>query len=136
LTRTTFLPSTAFRRCSISHLVTIKTELRDLAAIKAACKRLGLPDPVDGKHKLYSGEVKGVGVQLKGWTFPVVCDTKTGQAQYDNYGGRWGEQKQLDSFLQVYALEAAKIQARRKGYPVREVLQKNGWIHLEVDVNE
>ena len=44
----------------MSHIVTIKTEVRDAAAVRAACKRLGLAEPTEGKTRLFSGEVSGL----------------------------------------------------------------------------
>ena len=32
----------------MSHIVTIKTEVRDAAAVRAACRRLGLAEPTHG----------------------------------------------------------------------------------------
>jgi len=118
----------------LSHIVTIKTEVRDASAVRSACKRLGLPEPVNGEHNLFAGKVKGVAVQLKDWTFPVVCDLTTGQAQYDNFGGRWGDQKHLDAFVQAFAIEKTKLEARRKGYQVTERKLPNGNVTLEVRV--
>ena len=43
----------------MSHVVTIKTTVRDAAAVRAACQRLGLPARVQGKTRLFSGEVEG-----------------------------------------------------------------------------
>ena len=57
----------------------------------AACQRLGLPEPVQGKTRLFSGEVTGLAVQLTDWQYPVVADLATGQLRYDNFGGRWGD---------------------------------------------
>ena len=37
----------------LSHIVTIKTEVRDPAAVAAACRRLALPEPVQGTAKLF-----------------------------------------------------------------------------------
>jgi hypothetical protein len=84
----------------VSHIVTIKTEVRDANAVRAACRRLRLPAPVQGTHRLFSGQVTGLGVQLPEWKYSLVCQD-TGQLQYDNYGGRWGDQKHLDEFLQA-----------------------------------
>lgn len=36
---------------------------------------------------------------------PVVCQLQTGELHYDNFGGRWGQQQELDQFLQAYAVE-------------------------------
>ena len=38
----------------MSHIVQIQTEIRDAAAIRAACNRLRLPEPVFGEVKLFS----------------------------------------------------------------------------------
>jgi hypothetical protein len=119
---------------SMSHIVTIKTEVRDAAAVRAACRRLGLTEPVQGTTKLYSGEVNGLAVQFPGWQYPVVCDTATGQVRYDNFGGRWGEQNHLDRFQQAYAVERAKIEARRKGHTCTEQQLADGSVKLTINV--
>ena len=72
----------------MSHIVQIQTQVQDAAAVRAACKRLGLAEPVQGKTKLFSGEVEGLAVQLPDWVYPVVADLVTGQVRYDNFGGR------------------------------------------------
>ena len=84
----------------MSHIVTIKTEVRDAAAVRAACRRMGLAEPAQGTEKLFGSEVTGLAVQLPDWQYSVVCDTATGQLKYDNFQGRWGDQKHLDRFLQ------------------------------------
>jgi hypothetical protein len=100
----------------LSHIVSIQTKVHDPAVITAACDRLCLPVPVEGKVKLYSGTASGLLVQLPGWKYPAVIDTPTGTVKFDNFGGRWGEQNQLDRFLQTYAVEKAKLEARRCGH--------------------
>ena len=104
----------------MSHIVQIQTQIRDAAAVRAACQRLGLAQPVQGTTRLFSGEVQGLAVQLPDWQYPVVADLATGQIHFDNFGGRWGDQKHLDRFLQAYAAEKVKIEARRKGHMVTE----------------
>jgi hypothetical protein len=54
--------------------------------------------------------------------------------RYDNYNGRWGEQAQLDRFLQAYAVEKAKIEARKRGHTVTEQSLTDGSIKLTVSV--
>ena len=88
----------------MSHIVQIKTEVRDAVAVGAACQRLKLEAPTQGTAKLFSSSATGVIVKLPGWRYPAVFDTQSGQARYDNYGGRWGEQVQFDRFLQGYAV--------------------------------
>ena len=118
----------------MSHIVTIKTEVRDVAAIRAACRRLNLDEPEQGTFKLFSGEVSGLAVQLPDWQYPVVCDTTTAQVHYDNFQGRWGDQKHLDAFLQAYAIEKCRAEARKKGHLVTEQQLADGSIKLTVQV--
>jgi hypothetical protein len=101
----------------VSHVVQVQTEVRDVVAIRGACGRLGLAEPVYGEVnrgacgrlglaepvygevKLFSSTAVGWAVRLPGWRYPVVCDVVTAKVAYDNFEGRWGEQKQLDAFL-------------------------------------
>jgi hypothetical protein len=119
----------------MSHVVTLKSQLKDPAGVAAACHRLGLSAPVHRTVKLFSDEATGLAVQLPDWRYPVVIDTTSGQVRYDNYGGRWGEQGRLDAFLQAYAVEVVKAQSRRKGHTVTEQALENGSIKLTVQVN-
>lgn len=73
----------------MSHIVTIKTEIRDAAAIAAACRRLNLPEPVSGTTSLFSGNISGIAVQLPDWTYPVVCNLASGEVRFDNFNGTW-----------------------------------------------
>ncbi len=118
----------------ISHIVQIQTQVRETAAIQAACQRLGLAPPVNGQHKLFASIATGLGIHLPGWTYPVVCNTNTGQLQFDNFNGRWGNQTQLDQFLQAYACERTRIEARKKGYSVTEQPLQDGSIKLTIHV--
>jgi hypothetical protein len=116
----------------MSHIVSIQTRLHDPVAVGAACQRLGLPSPVRGTAKLFSGEATGLLVQLPGWQYPAVIDTATGTVQFDNFEGHWGEQAQLDRLLQMYAIEKAKLEARKKGYTVTEQSVSGGSIKLQI----
>jgi len=118
----------------MSHIVTVSTLVRDAVAVRAACQRLSLPEPVQGKAKLFSGEVEGLAVQLPDWVYPVVCDTNSGTLRYDNFGGRWGDQRHLDKFLQMYAVEKSRLEARRRGHQVTEQALADGSIKLTIQV--
>ena len=118
----------------MSHIVTIRTEIRDSTALAAACRRLGLAEPVQGKAKLFASEAEGLIVQLPDWRYPVVIDTDARQVHYDNYGGQWGKQAELDRLLQAYAVEKTKVEARRAGYTVTEQPLPDGSIKLTVQV--
>ena len=118
----------------MSHVITIRTEVRDPAAVHAACRRLGLPEPVHGTAQLFSGEATGLLVKLPDWLYPAVVHVETGQVQFDNYGGAWGRQEHLDRFLQRYALEKAHIEARKRGHTVVEQALPDGSVKLTVTV--
>ncbi len=46
----------------------------------------------------------------------------------------WGEQRELDRFLQGYAVEKARIEARRRGHTVTEQSLADGSIKLTIQV--
>ncbi len=116
----------------MSHVVMLQTKVHDPVAVAAACQRLNLAPPLHGTAQLYSGEAEGLLVQLPGWQYPVVIDTLSGVVRYDNYQGYWGEQQHLDRFLQLYAVERAKLEARKKGYTVSEQSLQDGSIKLKM----
>jgi len=118
----------------LSHIVEIKTEIRDEQAIRAACVRLQLAAPEHKTCRLFNATATGLCVQLPGWSYPVVCETQSGAVKYDNYQGHWGEQKHLNSFLQTYAVEKARIEARKKGHRVSEAKLEDGSIRVTVHV--
>lgn len=118
----------------MSHIVTIKTEVRDAEAVRAACKRLGLEEPVQGTAKLFEGEATGLLVKLPGWLYPAVVSTDTGQVRYDTYGGQWGDPKHLDAFLQAYAICMATTEARKRGHSVFEQALPDGSVKLTIQV--
>ncbi len=99
-----------------------------------ACRRLGLPQPRHETARLFSGEATGYCVRLNDWRYPVVCDTESGRVQFDNFEGRWGEQRELDRLMQAYPCERAKLEARRNGHTVTEQPLADGSIKLTVHV--
>jgi hypothetical protein len=118
----------------LSHIVSIKTEVSDPEGVSAACRRLGLAQPVHGTAELYQAQATGLLVVLPGWLYPVVIDTTTAQVQFDNYEGAWGDQAQLHHLLQAYAVEKARIEARKRGHNVVEQALPDGSIKLTIQV--
>lgn len=115
----------------MSHVATIKTQMLDVTAINAACKRLGIPESVNGRHQLYDGAYTGIGVKLPGWKYSVVIEP-TGELKYDNYKGQWGHIDRLNEFRQAYGVEKAKIEARKKGMSVTETKLPDGRIQVRM----
>ena len=116
----------------MSHIVVIETKIQDPIALTSACHRLGLADPVHGKFRLFSEEASGLSVNLPGWRFPIVLSTDEGLIKYDNYGGRWGDQRELEKLLQMYAVEKAKLEARKQGHSVYEQAREDGSILVRI----
>lgn len=118
----------------MSHIVQIQTEIRDPVAIRAACVRLSLPEPIFGETKLYNTSAVGWAVRLPEWRYPVVCDVATAKIAYDDFEGRWGNPEQLERYLQMYAVEKASLEARRRGHAVTEHALQDGSIKLVIQV--
>lgn len=118
----------------MSHVVQIQTQVRDAEAVRLACRRLGLAEPVQGTTRLFSSEVSGLAVQLPGWKYPAVCQLDNGQVQFDNFQEHWGKQQELARFLQSYTVEKTKLEARRKGHTVSEQQLQDGSIKLTIQV--
>jgi hypothetical protein len=135
----TFAPVSGFaflllETLSVSHIVQIETKMYDTQAVFTACCRLGLKAPVEGTAQLFSGSVTGLLVELPGWLYPVVIDTTSGTVRYDNYGGRWGEQRHLERLMQIYAVEKARLESRKRGHDVVEQALPDGSVKLTVTV--
>ena len=116
----------------MSHIVTIETKVHDSAALTSACRRLGLTEPIYGNVRLFSADATGLSVKLPGWQYPIVVDTAEGSIKYDNYEGRWGDPAELGRLLQMYAVEKAKLEARKKGCCVTERTREDGSIVVQI----
>jgi hypothetical protein len=121
---------------TLSHIVHIQTEIRDHAALAAACGRLQLAPPQHETVPLFSASATGYSVRLPEWRYPVVCQLEAGKISYDNYGGRWGPQRELDRLVQAYAAEKTRLEARKQGYAVTEQTLDDGRIRLTIHVGE
>jgi hypothetical protein len=84
--------------------------------------------------KLFNASATGLAVQLPGWSYPVVCDLPSGELKFDNFEERWGERVHLDRFIQMYTVEKARIEARKKGHTVSEQQLADGSIKLTIQV--
>jgi hypothetical protein len=116
----------------MSHIVSIKSQVKDAVALAAACRRLGLTEPVRETVHLFSGQTTGLAIRFPGWQYPVVIDVEQGLVQYDDFNGAWGDKKQIDQLMQSYAAEKTKLEARRKGLAVQETTLQDGSIKLQI----
>ena len=118
----------------MSHVVTIKTQI--LSALRAACQRLKLDAPVLQTTRLFSGEAAGHCVALPGWRYLVVCDLASGELKFDNFENRWGDRAELNRLVQMYAVEKARLEARRRGHSVVEQQLADGTIKLTIQIGD
>jgi hypothetical protein len=116
----------------MSHIVQIRSQVKDALAAAAACQRLGLVAPTRETVQLFSDQATGLAVRLPGWRYPVVFDLTAGEVRYDNFGGHWGDPQQLDRFIQAYAVEKTKLEARKQGHSVSEQLLADGSIQVRI----
>ena len=72
----------------MSHIVTVKTEIRDPTALRSACQRLKLVAPVHETVRLFTTQATGWAVRLRDWRYPVVCHTDTRRITPTWFGAR------------------------------------------------
>jgi hypothetical protein len=120
----------------MSHTVEVKTEIKDVDALKKACEHLDLDVPLFGNHKLYqSKKHEGWSIKLPGWNYPIVCNTETGELHFDNYEGRWGDLERLRDLKQRYTVEKTVMVAERQGRRVSEEQLENGNVKLSIQID-
>lgn len=115
----------------MSHITRRKSAIKDVATLKKACERIGAKY-LGRVQKARGASMGGHQVQLKDWQNPVTIDTNTGECVFDNYGGRWGKESELDSLKQGYAVEATKAQAEVEGHEFEEQRLSDGSIKCTI----
>ncbi len=121
----------------MSHVVTVKLEMKDPDAIRAAIERCPNVKLLNGgqvqEYKLYGGQkATGIGLQLEGWQHTVVINPETGDCKYDNFGGSWGNQLRLDELVQAYSVEKVRLEAYSRGQAFAEEKLDNGDVRVTV----
>ena len=121
----------------MSHTTTIRTELRNLDILKAACTALGIPFTTGPqKIELFAGYATGdLSFKLPGWHYPAVVNSQTGEVKLDNYGGQWGNIEEFHKLSQEYSLQVAENEAAEftlLGWTVERQKQPNGDILLVI----
>ena len=120
----------------MSHTIKAGFKFTNEAALKAAAKHQGWQLKDRGTHKLFDGTKRenAFALSIPGWRHDVILDVDRGEALYDNYGGRWGDEQQLHKFLQAYAVEKVKLEARRQGQTAIEQPLADGSIRVQIAV--
>lgn len=112
----------------MSHTTALKAvEMRDESILLQVAEQLKLKHLGKKEFTMYDKtKAVGHGFELPGWSQPLVINTTTGQAAYDNFNGHWGGQVELDKLCQAYAAESNRRQAAAQGYVMQEQYLDNG----------
>lgn len=120
----------------MSHFTTIKTQIKDIEALKTACQEMGLTVQQDASARGYAGNaIKGdYVIQLKGpydialqkqedGAYGITADLWNGHVEKEvgkNYG----------RLLQLYGVHKTTIEARKKGLSVLRQPARDGNIKI------
>jgi len=120
----------------MSHFTTIKTQIKDIEALSAACQELKLPLRPNTEARGYAGQTRrgDFVIQLNGpydiavnkqldHTYGLTTDWWQGHVEKE-VGTNFGK------LLQLYGAHKATAEARKKGYSVMRQPQRNGYIKL------
>ena len=120
----------------MSHFTTIKTQIKDIAALNLACTEMGLKLITNAKARGYDQEMRNgeFVIQLKGpydiavnkqpdGTFGLTTDWWNGHVERE-------VGKDYSKLLQLYAVHKASLEAKKKGYSVLRKSQQDGSIKL------
>jgi hypothetical protein len=120
----------------MSHFTTIKTQIKDIEALKTACQEMGLTVQPNANARGYAdNQIKGdYVIQLKGpydialnkeenGSYGITADLWNGYVEQE-VGANYGK------LLQLYGVHKATIEARKKGLSVLRRPEKNGNIKL------
>jgi len=120
----------------VSHFTTIKTQIKDVEALRSAVNELGLQLLANTEARGYiSNKTKGdFVIRLKGpydvalnqqpdGTFGLTTDWWDGHVEKE-VGSNFGR------LLQLYGVHKATVEAKKKGYSVLRRHQPNGSIKL------
>jgi len=120
----------------MSHFTTIKTQIKDIAALRSACEELKLPLHPNAEARGYASQTRhgDFVIRLKGpydiavshqpdGTFGLTTDWWQGHVERE-VGPSFGK------LLQLYGVHKATAEARKKGFSVLRQPQRNGTIKL------
>src|ERR1017187_7933997 len=122
----------------MSHFTTVKTQIKDIAALRSACAELGLTVKQNAQARgYYENKTKGdYVIKLKGpydialnqqpdGSYGITADLWEGYVEKE-VGKDYGK------LLQLYAVHKATQEARKKGHLTRRSQQNDGSIKLVI----
>jgi len=122
----------------MSHFTEIKTQIRDIAALREACTELGIPLLEKTTARGYAGQLRQGDhvIRLKGpydiavnrqadGTFGLVTDWWAGHVEKE-VGSGFGK------LLQLYGVHKTRLEAKHKGLTVKRQTLADGAIKLTI----
>lgn len=119
----------------MSHIVKLKITVKNPQLFAEIARARGLDVEENAHVEFYSGQARGLAVRLPGWHYPVVVQ-EDGSVLFDNYGGRWGDIRELNKLMQAYAVETVTREALAAGETVMQEEAEDGSIILRIGVAE
>lgn len=124
----------------MSHFTEIKTQIKDMEALRSACQEMGLPLLQNAEARgYYDNKLKGdYVIRLKG-----PYDIALSKNQDGNYGltaDLWNGHVEMEvgagygKLLQLYGVHKTIREARKKGHLVRRSQHQDGSIKLSISV--
>lgn len=117
----------------MSHIVKVKTTVRNNECLRLACVQVGASAPEEGTCLIYGTSYQGVYFKLPGWRYPI-CISANGTLNFDNYRGHWGAKAKLDELLQRYTANVAVRNLVRQGFRLqgKPTIGADGKMRLEM----
>jgi hypothetical protein len=120
----------------MSHFTTIKTQIKDIEALKTACQEMGLEVSQKAIARGYYGnKIKGEYVIKLNGPYDIALNTDE-NGSYGLTSDLWNGHVELEvglnygKLLQLYGVHKATIEARKKGLSVVRRQAKDGNIKL------
>ncbi len=122
----------------MSHFTTIKTQIKDIEALRQACAELGLTLEQNAQARGYaSNQIKGdYVIRLKG-PYDIALNRQP-EGSYSLTDDQWGNYvedevgPQHGKLMQLYAVHKALREARKKGHLARRSRLPDGSIQLTI----
>jgi hypothetical protein len=122
----------------MSHFTSIKTQIKDIVALRSACAEMGLAVEQNAKARGYaSNKTKGDYVIVLKGPYDVALN-KQPDGSYGITADLWNDYvenevgKNYGKLIQLYAVHKATLEARKKGHFTRRSQQRDGSIKLVI----
>ncbi len=122
----------------MSHFVTVETQIKDVAALKAACRELGLGVQENAEARGYAANRQhgDFVITLKG-PYDIAVNRKqdgTFGLTADQWQGHVAKEVGVNftKLMKLYSVHKVLIEAKRKGHTVRRQDLKDGSVKLTV----